>query len=499
MLRKMASFVVTIDSVWKLVVIAFACSTPATVSAVTSNDWTSGTNFPSYRDETTETYTTAFINVTYFDHITGHTRTEKTESGKFGEAHVGVSNGVLIHVKSGNDNSGCTLPFENARLSELLPTSEPWIALVKRGGCNFQVKVDNAYRSNASAVIVYNDRESNILEKMKLSPIDNTPIVSAPRNQWRPALRRTGSRPLPGSEATKNNGNISAVFTYKWKGEELAKLIENGTRIMAQITIANHCTRPFANINRSVQMTSVLFVSISFIVLMVISLAWLVFYYVQRFRYIHAKDRLSRRLCSAAKKALSKIPTKHIRSDDKEMQGDGECCAICIEPYRQSDVVRILPCRHEFHRSCIDPWLLEHRTCPMCKMDILKHYGFIFTGSQESILHMDIEEAVSDSESLQHRSLSPVPHIRPSDLQSSSSGLTPDILSRTSRSTTPDELTPALAAPGPSTEPPRVVIEEPCGPQMVMSTSEFLSAKTTSQLRRSISLDNCELISNSQH
>jgi hypothetical protein len=43
----------------------------------------------------------------------------------------------------------------------------------------------------------------------------------------------------------------------------------------------------------SVGRTSVLFVSISFIVLMVISLAWLVFYYIQRFRYIHAKDRLS--------------------------------------------------------------------------------------------------------------------------------------------------------------------------------------------------------------
>ena len=26
---------------------------------------------------------------------------------------------------------------------------------------------------------------------------------------------------------------------------------------------------------------------------MMISLAWLVFYYVQRFRYLHAKDRLS--------------------------------------------------------------------------------------------------------------------------------------------------------------------------------------------------------------
>jgi len=37
----------------------------------------------------------------------------------------------------------------------------------------------------------------------------------------------------------------------------------------------------------------VLFLSISFIVLMIISLAWLAFYYVQRFRYGHAKDRLS--------------------------------------------------------------------------------------------------------------------------------------------------------------------------------------------------------------
>jgi flagellar biogenesis protein FliO len=39
----------------------------------------------------------------------------------------------------------------------------------------------------------------------------------------------------------------------------------------------------------NISRTSVLFVSISFIVLMIISLAWLVFYYIQRFRYAHAK------------------------------------------------------------------------------------------------------------------------------------------------------------------------------------------------------------------
>ncbi|KAH1019270.1 hypothetical protein HUJ04_009114 [Dendroctonus ponderosae] len=179
---------------------------------------------------------------------------------------------------------------------------------------------------------------------------------------------------------TKNSArhsNISAVFIYQWKGEELVNLSQNDSNVYVHITIAGHSGSKSANINR----TSVLFVSITFIVLMIISLTWLVFYYVQRFRYIRTKDKLTRKLGNAAKKALSKIPTKTIKMDDKEVQGDGECCAVCIEPYKLSETLRILPCRHEFHKNCIDPWLLDHRTCPMCKMDILKHYGFVVSNA----------------------------------------------------------------------------------------------------------------------
>ncbi|XP_071442205.1 RING finger protein 150 isoform X2 [Hetaerina americana] len=300
-----------------------------------------------------EVYTTAWLTVTYQDPLTNHTFQESKELGKYGEGLLGNFTGVLVHVGMDGNDKGCHPP-----LKDTLPL-EPWVALIRRGDCNFDVKVENAYQANAAGVIVFDDRDTTNLSKMLLTP----------------------------------NRNISAIFIQKWKGEELVRLVDNGTEVAVLVTIGNTCTRSYGNINR----TSVLFVSISFIVLMIISLAWLVFYYIQRFRYIHAKDRLARRLCNAAKKALSKIPTKHIKSEDREIQGEGECCAVCIEPYKISDVIRILPCKHEYHKSCIDPWLLEHRTCPMCKMDILKYYGFMFTGSQESILHIDMDEAVIGS------------------------------------------------------------------------------------------------------
>lgn len=30
----------------------------------------------------------------------------------------------------------------------------------------------------------------------------------------------------------------------------------------------------------------------------------------------------------------------------------------------------VLECGHRFHRSCIDPWVLEHSSCPLCRADV---------------------------------------------------------------------------------------------------------------------------------
>ncbi len=33
-----------------------------------------------------------------------------------------------------------------------------------------------------------------------------------------------------------------------------------------------------------------------------------------------------------------------------------------------------LACGHTFHHHCVDPWLLNHRHCPLCNLDILAAY-----------------------------------------------------------------------------------------------------------------------------
>lgn len=41
-------------------------------------------------------------------------------------------------------------------------------------------------------------------------------------------------------------------------------------------------------------------------------------------------------------------------------------CSICTEDFTVGEDVRVLPCRHQFHPACIDPWLINvSGTCPL--------------------------------------------------------------------------------------------------------------------------------------
>ncbi|KAF5880081.1 E3 ubiquitin-protein ligase, partial [Clarias magur] len=167
-------------------------------------------------------------------------------------------------------------------------------------------------------------------------------------------------------------------------GKDLLSFLEKNETVWVSVSVGSR--GPVKNLNRG----SLVFVSISFIVLMIISSAWLIFYFIQKIRDTNARDRsqvththththtnIYRRLGDAAKKAISKLTTRTVKRGDKETEPDFNHCAVCIEGYQLNDVVRILPCKHVFHKMCVDPWLNEHCTCPMCKLNILKALGIM--------------------------------------------------------------------------------------------------------------------------
>lgn len=152
------------------------------IFAVRSEDWVSHPPFSHISDDYQDSYTTAYLNVTKYNEETGGWTWDKTEVGRYGGGYVGPAFGVIVHVSTAldpNNHTGCEMPLMSSREDRRLPPpGEPWIALIKRGECNFEVKVDNAYKSNAAGVLVYNDRDSSTLDKMKLSQDSGRKLIT---------------------------------------------------------------------------------------------------------------------------------------------------------------------------------------------------------------------------------------------------------------------------------------------------------------------------------
>ncbi|KAH0630902.1 hypothetical protein JD844_004240 [Phrynosoma platyrhinos] len=62
--------------------------------------------------------------------------------------------------------------------------------------------------------------------------------------------------------------------------------------------------------------------------------------------------------------------------DNLAMRNFGESdalktCSVCITEYTEGNKLRKLPCSHEYHVHCIDRWLSENSTCPICRRAVL--------------------------------------------------------------------------------------------------------------------------------
>ncbi|XP_064417353.1 uncharacterized protein SI:CH211-59O9.10 [Latimeria chalumnae] len=71
-----------------------------------------------------------------------------------------------------------------------------------------------------------------------------------------------------------------------------------------------------------------------------------------------------RRLCA---REINRLPTKQF---DPDCAAGKTQCHICFCDYSKGEKLRILPCLHDYHSKCIDRWLKESLSCPICRVDV---------------------------------------------------------------------------------------------------------------------------------
>ncbi|QPG73036.1 hypothetical protein FOA43_000340 [Brettanomyces nanus] len=91
---------------------------------------------------------------------------------------------------------------------------------------------------------------------------------------------------------------------------------------------------------------------------------------------VHELAKHTRSMCifkQASKFDCSwKEKTDEMRDEEQYAYYDvGERCPICMIGYQEGDPGRKLKCKHAFHRECVDEWLINDNTCPICRAKAL--------------------------------------------------------------------------------------------------------------------------------
>ncbi|XP_074477457.1 RING finger protein 148-like [Sebastes fasciatus] len=270
---------------------------------------------------------TAVVEISYAKN-NNETVDKYCECGVYGRNSPLEKASGIVTLPSG-DPKGCgSDPVYNRNSS-----SPSWIALVKRGNCTFSEKINAAKRQGAAGVVVYNvDGSGNSTTHM----------------------------------AHSDAAGIVAIMIGNVQGAEIVKLVKNGTDVRMIIEVGSYNGDPTVSFN---------FLYLIGIFIIVIGASTCAIIYVNRLCRLSMHRRSERRLKSEAKKAIGRLQVRILKTGDEETTSETHVCAMCIGFYKAGEVVTVLTCDHIFHKACIEPWLLERRTCPMCNCNILTALG----------------------------------------------------------------------------------------------------------------------------
>jgi len=214
-----------------------------------------------------------------------------------------------------------------------------------RGTCSFEGKILNAQNAGAVAAIVFDDTNGNTLLTMNPATANSSQVA------------------------------IPSVFITLESGTQLTQLVMANESSSAGISVlitadqsddgGNNQDSQYNQGNHWSLFVIIIIISVGFLAIPIMSFVVSPFFIA-----IMLVIRQRRKPKPIPHHLVVTIPTREIVEED--LGEDNNCiCAICLEDYEAGTEVRHLPCNHEFHPGCIDPWLTSHtRYCPVCKMDV---------------------------------------------------------------------------------------------------------------------------------
>ncbi|KAI3712364.1 hypothetical protein L1987_70918 [Smallanthus sonchifolius] len=72
----------------------------------------------------------------------------------------------------------------------------------------------------------------------------------------------------------------------------------------------------------------------------------------------------------ATRSAIDSMPT--IKITNRHLNADSHC-PVCKDKFEWGCKARQMPCNHIYHSGCIEPWLVQHNSCPVCRVELPAH------------------------------------------------------------------------------------------------------------------------------